>query len=150
MNNSKTLSTLNDLLNITNDRIMGFNKVEDKIWDSYGHLKNDYDQMVIESEGMRSDLIGLIKERGGEADDTPTTAGAIHRVWIDLKNSLSGNNHESTLQNVVFGEKAAINAYQEALQSDNLCPESTVVVADQHEKIKKSYQKFENLEKLSS
>lgn len=28
-----TVSTLNDLLQITNDRIEGFNKVEDKVWE---------------------------------------------------------------------------------------------------------------------
>ena len=42
--NSKTVSTLNDLLNITNDRIKGFSKVEDKVWDTYSPLKNDYDR----------------------------------------------------------------------------------------------------------
>lgn len=149
MDNSKTVSTLNDLLNITNDRIQGFSKVEEKVWDSYGNLKVDYDQMVREAKIMRADLIDLINERGGKVDDTTTTAGALHRTWIDVKNSFTGDNAESTLENVVFGEKAAINAYQEALQSGNLCPQSTVVVADQHENIKASYQKFENLERLS-
>ncbi len=53
----KTVSKLNDLLQITNDRIQGFDKVEDKVWDSYGPLKNDYDQMVRESQEMKSDLV---------------------------------------------------------------------------------------------
>ncbi|MCI3937271.1 hypothetical protein MQX03_08670 [Chryseobacterium aahli] len=39
MDNSKTVSTLNDLLNITNDRIKGFSKVEDKVWETYSPLK---------------------------------------------------------------------------------------------------------------
>ncbi|MFY1045989.1 PA2169 family four-helix-bundle protein [Chryseobacterium sp. GP-SGM7] len=149
MDNSKIVSTLNDLLNITNDRIQGFGKVEEKVWDSYANLKVDYDQMMREAKIMRADLIDLINERGGKVDDTTTVAGALHRTWIDVKNSFAGNHAESTLENVVFGEKAAINAYQEALQSDNLCPQSTVVVADQHEKIKSSYKKFENLENLN-
>lgn len=147
MDNSKTVSTLNDLLQINNDRIQGFDKVEDKVWDSYGPLKNDYDQMVRESQEMKSDLLSLIQSKGGEPNDTSTVAGALHRTWIDVKNSLTGDNNESTLENVVFGEKAAIDAYQEALESGNLCPESTVKVADQLLKIKSSYRKFENLEK---
>jgi len=147
MDNSKTVSTLNDLLQITNDRIQGFDKVEDKVWDSHGPLKNDYDQMVRESQEMKSDLLSLIQSKGGEPNDTSTVAGALHRTWIDVKNSLTGDNNESTLENVVFGEKAAIDAYQEALESGNLCPESTAKVADQLLKIKSSYRKFENLEK---
>ncbi|MCY0970464.1 ferritin-like domain-containing protein [Chryseobacterium wangxinyae] len=147
MDNSKTVSTLNDLLNITNDRIQGFSKVEDKVWETYSPLKNDYDQMVMESQKMKSDLISLITERGGTPDDTSTTAGALHRTWIDVKNSFGGDNTESTLENVVFGERAAIDAYQEALQSGDLCPQSTVVVADQLQNLKSSYAKFETLER---
>lgn len=149
MDNSKTVSVLNDLLNITNDRIQGFSKVEDKVWDKHSLLRDDYDQMVRESQEMRSDLINLITEKGGEADDTSSTAGAIHRTWIDVKNAFTGDNPEATLENVVFGEKSAIAAYQEALQSDKLCPQSTVVVADQLEQLKSSYAKFQSLENLA-
>jgi len=125
MENTKTVATLNDLLNITNDRIKGFSKVEDKVWNSYPALKVDYDQMVRESKVMRADLIDLINERGGKVDDTATIAGALHRGWIDVKNSFVGDPAESTIQNVIFGEKAAIDSYQEALQSGSLCPQSS-------------------------
>lgn len=149
MDNTKTVSTLNDLLNITNDRIQGFSKVEDKVWDSHSGLKNDYDHMVSESQTMKSELIGLITERGGNPDDSSTTAGALHRTWIDIKNSFGGDHAESTLENVAFGEKAAIDSYQDALDSGNLCPQSTAVVADQLAKLKISYSKFETLEKTT-
>jgi len=147
MDNSKTVSTLNDLLKITNDRIEGFNKVEDKVWDTYAPLKNDYDQMVSESQMMKSDLLSLIREAGGKPDDSTTTAGALHRSWIDIKNSFSGDKAESTLENVVFGERAAINTYEEALQDGNLSPQCTMVVAEHLAKLRSSYSKFENLEK---
>jgi uncharacterized protein (TIGR02284 family) len=150
MDNSKTVETLNDLLNITNDRIQGFSKVEDKVWDNYTTLKIDYDQMVSQSQTMKSDLVSLIREKGGKPDDSSTTAGALHRTWIDVKNSFTGNNAESTLENVIFGERAAIDTYEEALQDGNLCPQSTAVVEDQLAKLKSSYSKFENLERSTN
>ncbi|MCJ7932317.1 MAG: PA2169 family four-helix-bundle protein [Chryseobacterium sp.] len=148
MNNEKTVSVLNDLLNITNDRIDGFSKVEDKLWDTHSSLKGDYDQMVSQSQAMKTDLIRLINERGGNPDNTTSTAGALHRAWIDVKNSLVSDKDESTLENVVFGEKSAIKAYEDALDSGDLCPESTKVVSDQLHQLRSSYQKFENLEEL--
>ncbi len=54
-----------------------------------------------------------------------TTAGAIHRTWIDIKNSFVADKDKSTLQNVVFGEDAAIKAYQKALDSGDLSQESS-------------------------
>lgn len=150
MNNERTVSVLNDLLNITNDRIQGFSKVEDKVWDTYTPLKADYDQMVSQSQTMKSELNNLILERGGEPDNTGSTAGAIHRTWIDVKNSFSGDKAESTLENVVYGEKAAINAYQDALDSGDLCPESSRVVSDQLHHLKSSYNKFSNLNEMKN
>lgn len=146
MNNEKTVSVLNDLLNITNDRIEGFSKVEDKVWDTHSALRNDYDQMVSQSQVMKTDLIKLINEKGGQADNTTSTAGALHRAWIDVKNTFAGDKDESTLENVVFGEKGAIDAYQDALDSGDLCPESSRVISDQLHHLKSSYNKFENLE----
>lgn len=150
MNNERTVSVLNDLLNITNDRIQGFSKVEDKVWDTYTPLKADYDQMVSQSQTMKSELNNLILERGGEPDNTGSTAGAIHRTWIDVKNSFSGDKAESTLENVVYGEEAAINAYQDALDSGDLCPESSRVVNDQLHHLKSSYNKFSNLNEMKN
>jgi uncharacterized protein (TIGR02284 family) len=148
MNNEKTVSVLNDLLKITNDRIEGFSKVESKVWNTHSGLKADYDRMVSFSQDMKSELIGLIKQRGGEAEDTTTAAGAIHRAWIDLKNTFLGDKDEATLENVIFGEDTAIKAYQNALDSGDLCEESSRKIQDQLHHLKASYYKFENLEKL--
>ncbi len=148
MNNDKTIAALNDLLNITNDRIAGFAKVADKVWDNYSELRPAYDTMVREASEMKSDLISLINSKGGSPDDTTSVSGAIHRAWIDLKNSLAGDKAESTLENVVFGEKAAIEAYENALESGDLCLESTTVVNQQLGKLRASYAKFDALERV--
>ena len=98
---------------------------------------------------MKSDLFGLITDRGGTADDTSIIAGVLHRTWIDLKNSFSGDNSEATIENVMFGEKAVIRSYQEALNGGDLCSESTFFVANQLEQLKSSYNKFSSLERNS-
>lgn len=149
MNNDKTISVLNDLLNITNDRIAGFAKVADKVWDNYSSLRPAYDDMVAESWDMKQDLIDLITAKGGDADNTTSVSGALHRAWIDVKNTFTKDKDESTLENVVFGEKAAIDAYDNALESGDLCPESTTLVLDQLHHLKASYAKFETLESIS-
>jgi len=149
MDNEKTISVLNDLLNITNDRIAGFAKVADKVWENYSDLRPAYDNMVAESWDMKQDLVDLITSKGGNPDDTTSVSGAFHRAWIDVKNTFASDKDESTLENVVFGEKAAIDAYQDALDSGNLCPESTAVVSNQLQQLKASYSKFKVLEKIS-
>jgi len=102
--------------------------------------------MVRQSTKMRTDLSALIRKKGGKPEDSPTVAGGLHRTWIDLKNSLTGDRDEATLENVIFGEKAAVEAFENALESGNLCPESTALVRDQLQNLRASYAKFENLE----
>lgn len=149
MNNDTSIPVLNDLLKITNDRIAGFEKVEDKVWDKHSILRSAYDDMVSRSVDMKNDLINLIKLKGGEPNDMTSVSGAFHRAWIDIKNTFSSDKDESTLENVVFGEKAAIDAYEDALESGDLCPESTALVQDQLHHLKASYAKFETLETIS-
>ena len=149
MNNDKTISVLNDLLNITNDRIAGFAKVADKVWKTHGDLRPAYDKMVGEASEMRQELISAITGKGGNPDDETSVSGAFHRAWIDIKNTFSSDKAESTLENVVFGEKAAIDAFQDALDSGDLCPESTALVSKQLQQLSASYSKFKVLEEIS-
>lgn len=152
MENSKTISVLNDLLHITNDRIKGFERVEGKVWESYSDLKGEYDKMISQSKIMKNEIINLITERGGKPDeDTSSLAGNLHRTWIDIKNSLPvTNNDQETLENVVFGEKHAIEAYDNALKSGDLCAESSKVIADQLKQLRVSYSQFRNIERYKS
>ncbi len=140
---NKEINVLNDLLHITNDRLAGYEKVEGKIWEMNHDLQDDYEHMTSQSKIMKNELINLIIEKGGKYDDSTSVSGAFHRAWIDIKNSFLVNGLEtSTLQNVLFGENAAIQAYQEALDSDDLDQNSKEIVSEQLKKIKDSSHEF--------
>jgi len=143
MENSNTVSVLNDLLHIINDRLEGFEKVEGKVWEKNHKLQDQYEHITSQSKIMKNEIINLITRRGGDANDSSSLSGSLHRAWIDIKNSfIVGHLEESTLQNVIFGENAAIQAYQEALDSNDLDKESSEVVAEQLKKIKDSLHEF--------
>lgn len=146
MDNSKTINALNDLLQITNDRIEGFQKVEKKMIGFHDDLRKIYDHAVTQATQMRTELSSLVTGKGGDPDNSTTLAGGLHRTWIDVKNSLTGDRDESTLENVAFGEKAAVEAYENALESGDLCADSTKVVQDQLMKLRASYKEFSNME----
>ncbi|MDR3025539.1 PA2169 family four-helix-bundle protein [Chryseobacterium sp.] len=147
MDNRQEISVLNDLLHITNDRIEGFEKVEGKVWEMYPDVKDEYDHMISQSKIMKNELINLITEKKGVPEDSSSIAGAIHRTWIDIKNSFTmGNLVESTLENVVFGEKAAIETYENALGYGNLSEKSNKIVSEQLRNLKSSYSQFKKIE----
>jgi uncharacterized protein (TIGR02284 family) len=149
MSSSKTVDTLNDLLQIANDRLKGFQEVDKKVISNYPGLSAEYDHMVIESTKMKTELSSLIEKNGGDAENSTTVAGGLHRTWIDVKNAFLVNKNESTLENVLFGENAAIKAYEDALESGDLDPASRAVVSDQLHDLHASYRKFQSFEKDS-
>lgn len=105
--------------------------------------------MVAEAWDMKDELIDLIESKGGHPDNNTNISGAFHRAWIDVKNTFASDKVESTLENVVFGEKAAINAFLDALNSGELCRESEALVGKQLQQLSVSYNKFKVLEKIS-
>jgi uncharacterized protein (TIGR02284 family) len=146
MKNKEEASVLNDLLHITNDRIEGFSKVEGQIWENYPDVKSEYARLNSLSKVMKNELINLIQDDGETPDDSSSVAGALHRTWIDIKNSFTlGNKEESTIENVIFGEKAAVDAYQSAIDSGKLSQESLDIVSEHLKNIKDSYHQFENM-----
>ena len=146
MENSKTVSVLNDLLHIVNDRMEGYASVEGKIWEKDHKLQDNYEHFISQSNVMKNDLINLITKLGGNANDSSSVSGTLHRAWIDVKNSfIVGNLEESTLQNVIFGEEAAIKSYRDALETGELDSESTALVEDQLKKITDSYNEFKGI-----
>ncbi|MFC4687893.1 PA2169 family four-helix-bundle protein [Epilithonimonas pallida] len=146
MDNQKIISILNDLLHIANDRLEGFEKVEGKIWEMNHDLQDFYEHMTSQSKIMKNQLINLISEKGGKPDDSTSVAGGFHRAWIDIKNAfLLGSLESSTLENVLFGENAAIQAYQEALDSGDLDDKSAEIVAEQLKTIKDYTHQFKGV-----
>lgn len=146
MENSKTVSVLNDLLHIINDRLEGFEKVEGKVWEKNHKLQDQYEHITSQSKIMKNEIINRITNLGGNANDSASLSGSFHRTWIDIKNSfIVGHLEESTLQNVLYGETAAIQAYQEALDSNDLDKDSADIVAEQLKKIKDSCHEFKGI-----
>jgi len=151
MKNQEEVSVLNDLLHIMNDRIEGFEKVEGKIWESYPDVKPEYAKIISLSKVMKNELINLITENGEKASDTSSVSGAIHRTWIDIKNSFTiGNTEEYTLENVIFGEKAAAEAYQNGIDSGKLSQDSLDIVSEHLKHIKDSYHQFKRISEYKS
>jgi uncharacterized protein (TIGR02284 family) len=95
---------------------------------------------------MKNELIDLISDRDGKAQDNESLSGILHHTWIDIKNGFIVDNlQRSTLNDVLFGEKAAIQIYQEALNSGGLNQSSRSIVSEQLKKIKDSAHYFQGV-----
>lgn len=112
--------TLKDLVQILHDGQKGFKKASEDVEDH--RLKEIFSRLSLQRSKFAGDLeeeLRLLGEKDPQNEGT-TVTGAVHRVWIDLKAAITGNNNHAILIEAERGEDAAVKAYREALEDDEL------------------------------
>ena len=116
--NEKLTEVLNDLIEINNDRLTGYEKAASESEKIDIDLKAIFNKMADESRKYKSELTSEVSRLGGTPATGTTNMGKIHQVWMEVKNKFTGKDRQSILNSCEFGEDAAQKAYKEALSSD--------------------------------
>jgi len=119
--NEEIVEDLNELVKINNDRIQGYMKALEDTEDT--QLDHLFNEMILQSQKFRSQLADHIVRIDGHAvsDATSTDISSkIHRAWIDIKSAITGKDRDTVLSSVTFGESAAVEAYEEAIEEDHI------------------------------
>lgn len=114
----KEISILNDLIEINNDRVVGYEKAIEELKDGNSDLKTLFQRYITESRQYAQELKQEVTRLGGEPAEGTTNSGKVYRVWMDLKAVVTGKDRKTVLENSEFGEDAAQKAYNMALNSD--------------------------------
>jgi uncharacterized protein (TIGR02284 family) len=138
--NQKLVDVLNDLIRINNDRIEGYDKASKEAEIEDVDLKALFAQMASESKTYRSELNAEVVKLGGEPATGTTNSGKFYRVWMDVKAAFTGRDRKAILENCEFGEDAAQDAYQSALESDAaMTTDVRQLISTQKSSLKKSH-----------
>ncbi len=95
-----------------------------------------FNKLAGESRDNAAALSEKARQYGGEAEDGTSASGALHRAWIDVKSTFTGNDVESILNECERGEDAIKAAYRSALEdSDELPHEVLLLITSQQQRI---------------
>lgn len=125
------ISILNDLIELNNDRIAGFEKAIADLKDPNVDLKEIFQKFSSQSRVNTQELTALVAAESGEAETGNTAAGTLHRVWIDIKAIFGGTDRASILSEAERGEDAIKKAYKDAITEHELTGEALAVVQKQ-------------------
>lgn len=144
--NEKTAEILNDLVEINNDRVRGYEKASKETNSKDADLRTLFDDMASESRGYVTELSQFVRERGETPSDGTTLRGKLYRAWMDVKATFSGSDRKAILASCEFGEDAAQKAYDNALASDAEIPaEVRQVIMDQKSSLRKSHDRIKRM-----
>ena len=137
--NTDTIEILNDLVEINNDRIVGYEKAIRELKEEDEDLKVLFLNMIDESRQARLDLGNEVQVLGGVMEQGTTASGKIYRAWMDVRALFSGHDRHSVLANCHKGEDAAQGAYKSALESDSLPSHLREMIENQQQILKASH-----------
>ncbi|HEY8927978.1 MAG TPA: PA2169 family four-helix-bundle protein [Mucilaginibacter sp.] len=115
----KSIDVLNDLIEINNDRVAGFERAAGDLEEGNADLKSLFERFASESREYSAELTRLVSQSGADAETGTSGTGAIHRAWIDVKATFTGHDRKSILAECERGEDAIKKAYRSALEEDD-------------------------------
>jgi uncharacterized protein (TIGR02284 family) len=144
--NEKTYEVLNDLIQINNDRIEGYERAAKETAAEDADLRSLFLSMASESRRYVNELSQHVAQSGNEPAEGTTARGKIYRAWMDVKATFSGKDRKAILASCEYGEDAAQKAYEGALATDAELPtELRQLVTDQKSSLRKSHDRIKRL-----
>lgn len=144
---TRTVNTeiLNDLVQINNDRVAGYEKAIEELKPEDSDLKALFVKMIGESHKHKMALATEVQALGEEIEQGTTNSGKIYRAWMDVKAIFSGHDRKTVLNNCEFGEDAAQKAYKMALEEEGLSSDLRSLITEQKADLRVSHDEIKAL-----
>lgn len=143
--NKVNAEILNDLIQINNDRIAGYEKAMEELRSEDADLKALFVRMIGESHQYKMALATEVQVLGKKVETDTTTTGKIYRAWMDVKAIFTGHDRKTILNNCEFGEDAAQKAYKMALEEEDLSAHLRALINEQKIALKMSHDEIKRL-----
>ena len=142
MHNDKAISVLNNLIETVKDGEQGFRTAAEGLKDPQTKsLFNDYSRQRAQ---MARELQDEVRRLGGDPEKSGSTAGALHRGWMDIKSVVTGKDDHAIVAEAERGEDVAKNVYDEALK-EPLPDSARIVVQQQAAKVREAHDRVRNI-----
>lgn len=136
MSNDDIIDTLNDLIETSKDGEYGFQTSAEYLRDPA--LKQSFLARAAECRQAATELQQLVQRFGGDAEDSGSAAGALHRGWVAVKGTLAGYTDKAILEETERGEDSALASYRKALEED-LPSDVRLIIERQYEGVKRNH-----------
>jgi uncharacterized protein (TIGR02284 family) len=136
-------AVLNHLIETCKDAERGFRHVAEHATDPA--IKSLFLDIASQRERFAADLLPHAQRLGGANAANGTTAGTLHRTWIDLRNAISRGDPVAAIHEAERGEHFSRGVYENALDG-MLPPTARELVEMQYAELRKTAERLRELE----
>ena len=139
----KETTVLNNLIETLKDGQEGFQQAAEGV--SNPKLKSLFRSYSDQRSRFAVALQSETRRQGEtEPETSSSTAGALHRGWINLKLAITGGDEHSILAECERGEDSAVEEYKKAL-ANGLSPTAKELISNQFAEIKAAHDQVKSL-----
>lgn len=136
-------AALNTLIGTLLDSVEGYQKAAADTDNSrYAEMFN---ARARERQQAVTKLQAAVARLGGNPEDDSTTAGAIHRGWINLKEAVLGNDDKAIVNSVETGEDYLKGKFETILNNKDLPPEARGAVEEAWQSVRAGHDQMSQL-----
>jgi uncharacterized protein (TIGR02284 family) len=137
------ISVLNSLIATTLDSVEGYREAADEIESSR------FGQIFTARAQERRDVVTSLQEQvrtlGGNPEDDGTVLAGAHRVFLDLKAKVTGQDDKAIINEVERGEDHIKAKFESALADNDLSPASLAVVRQASQSVRQGHDQMSAL-----
>ncbi|MEL7340045.1 MAG: PA2169 family four-helix-bundle protein [Bacteroidota bacterium] len=143
--NNNTYNNLKNLYERNYDAERGYDLVAQKVDNTaLGELFRSF---VRQRFDFHTAIRKEIEAMGKSVDKDRSLKADFHQEWIKIKATFTGGDENAMLTEVLRGEDALINQYEETLEDSTLAPSTQQILRNQLQSIRDNKERMEKLEK---
>lgn len=137
------ISVLNSLIATTLDSVDGYTEAAGDIENPrYGSVFSD---RARERREVVSDLQAEVRRLGGDPEDDGTVLAGAHRMFLDLKAKVTGQDDKAIIDEVERGEDHIKAKFDDALAKEDLSPEVRAAIAKANQSVQEGHDQMRDL-----
>jgi uncharacterized protein (TIGR02284 family) len=138
------ISTINGLIETLKDGQEGFKQASEAVKDT--QLKMLFSKYSLQRSKFAGELQNEAISMGEHnPESTSSTAGAMHRAWINLKSAVTSGDDHAILAECERGEDSAVNEYKKAMEEKDLSSPVRETISRQYTDVKSAHDRIREL-----
>lgn len=143
MNNSHDIKVLNSLIETTLDSADGYAEAAKDA--KSGQLISLFQSRSDERRNAAALLQQGVRSLGGKPEDDGTVLASAHRVFVNLRASLTSHDNKAVVDEVERGEDHIKAKFEDAMKDDEVTPLTMSVIADVYTSVRSGHDQMRDL-----
>lgn len=143
MKKSHDIKTLNSLIETTLDSADGYAEAAKDAKDQ--SLISLFNDRSIERKKVASTLQQGVRQLGGKPEEDGTVLASAHRMFVNLRTSLTSNDNKAVLKEVERGEDHIKTKFEDALTDDELSQETKVLITNVYPSVRRGHDQMRDI-----